>query len=280
MKTNRFVQVLQDMRAEHTACASVNILNYNTARAVIHAAQAAARPIILQPSTGTVRRYGVDEMFRMVDGLRRGADVTVVLHLDHCRDVSLAKACIEAGWDSVMMDYSALSLERNILLTREMADYAHQWGVAVEGEVGIISGVEDDINQPASMSASFEDTVAFIEQTGVDAIAPAIGTAHGVYRGVPQLNYTLMRQLSVQPVPVVVHGGTGLPKEDFQALIALGAAKINLSTVLKQLYLSEMRIQLQNAEVTPIDLDLNVETTITASIERYIRLFAGEDVTL
>ena len=110
MNGNLFVRVLRRARESSTACASINILNYNTARAVIHAAERAGRPVILQPSVGTVRRYGVSEMFRMIDGLRSAASVPVALHLDHCRDEELARACADAGWDAVMMDYSALPL--------------------------------------------------------------------------------------------------------------------------------------------------------------------------
>ena len=176
MNGNLFVRVLRRARESSTACASINILNYDTARAVIHAAERAGRPVILQPSVGTVRRYGVSEMFRMIDGLRSAASVPVALHLDHCRDEELARACADAGWDAVMMDYSALPLEENIRKTREMAAYAHPRGVAVEGEVGVILGVEEEVSSKTASAASYEDTLAFIEGAGVDAIAPSIGT--------------------------------------------------------------------------------------------------------
>lgn len=266
MNGNLFVRVLRRARESSTACASINILNYNTARAVIHAAERAGRPVILQPSVGTVRRYGVSEMFRMIDGLRSAASVPVALHLDHCRDEELARACADAGWDAVMMDYSALPLEENIRKTREMAAYAHPRGVAVEGEVGVILGVEEEVSSKTASAASYEDTLAFIEGAGVDAIAPSIGTAHGLYTG--------------EPVPIVIHGGTGLPAADFRRLIALGAAKINLSTALKQVYLGESRRQLENPDVAPVAFDEAVENAASLLMEKFIRLFAGEDVEL
>ena len=142
---NLFVSVLLDAKAEKKAAASINILNYNTAKAVMDAAERAGRDVIVQPSTGTVRRYGVEQMFAMLDGLRKGRSVRVAIHLDHCTDTALAKACVDAGWDSVMMDFSALPMEENIEKTRAMVEYAHARQVAVEGEVGVISGVEDDI---------------------------------------------------------------------------------------------------------------------------------------
>jgi len=280
MKDNRFMQILLDAKATKTASASINILNYNTARAVIHAAERAGRGVILQPSTGTVRRYGVKEMFRMLDGLRQGASVPVALHLDHCTDSELAKACIDAGWDSVMMDFSARSMEENVALTGEIVRYAHERGVAVEGEVGVISGVEEEISHDTAHPATYEDTVAFIEASGVDAIAPSIGTAHGVYTGTPVLNYGLVERVGKLETPLVVHGGTGLSPEAFHKLIALGAAKVNISTALKQVYLGESRRQLENPKINPIDFDRSVELAATDLIEKHIRLFAGEDIAL
>ena len=280
MKDNRFMQILLNAKATKTASASINILNYNTARAVIHAAERAGRGVILQPSTGTVRRYGVKEMFRMLDGLRQEAAVPVALHLDHCTDSELAKACIDAGWDSVMMDFSARSMEENIALTGEIVRYAHERGVAVEGEVGVISGVEEEISHDTAHPATYEDTVAFIEASGVDAIAPSIGTAHGVYTGTPVLNYELVERVGKLETPLVVHGGTGLSPEAFHKLIALGAAKVNISTALKQIYLGESRRQLENPKINPIDFDRAVELAATDLIEKHIRLFAGEDIVL
>ena len=280
MKDNRFMQILLDAKATHTASASINILNYNTARAVIHAAERAGRAVILQPSTGTVRRYGVKEMFRMLDGLRQGASVSVAIHLDHCTDCELAKACIDAGWDSVMMDFSARSMEENVALTGEIVRYAHERGVAVEGEVGVISGVEDNISHETAHAATYEDTVAFIEASGVDAIAPSIGTAHGVYVGTPVLNYELVERIGKLETPLVVHGGTGLAPEAFHKLIALGAAKVNISTALKQVYLGESRRQLENPKISPVDFDRAVELAATDLMEKHIRLFAGENIEL
>ena len=277
MKGNVFVRILQEAKQTGTACAAINVLNYTTARAVICAAQRAKRPVILQPSSGTVRRYGIAETFRMLDGLRRGKETSVAIHLDHCTDVELATGCIDAGWDSVMMDFSARSLEENIALTRQAVDYAHRKGVAVEGEVGVIAGVEDEIAHETANPASYQETLAFLQAARVDAIAPAIGTAHGVYQGRPQLNFQLVEQ---QETAVVIHGGTGLPPQDFQRLIRLGAAKINISTALKQVYMQSSRQAIEIEGITPIAYDKQVEEACSAAMEQYIRLFAGEEVVL
>ncbi|MCL2694734.1 MAG: class II fructose-bisphosphate aldolase [Clostridiales bacterium] len=274
MKNNLFCRILADAQKSSSAVAAINILNHLTVCAVVKAAEQAGRPVILQPSVGTVRRYGVEALYHMINVSKRNARVPVALHLDHCMDIALAKACIRTGWDSVMVDFSALPFEENVARTREVVLYAHRYGVAVEGEIGIIAGVEDGIVQDAACPASFVETVAYVEQTGIDAVAPAIGTAHGLYTGIPKLNFTLVRELGRRYVPVVVHGGTGLPKEGFLKLIQCGAAKINISTALKQVYLGAARKALAEESIAPLTFDQAVEAACMSAMEAFIRLFA------
>jgi fructose-bisphosphate aldolase class II len=277
---NLFLKSIKQAAGEKTAIAAINILNYNTARAVILAAERAGRPVILQPSAGTVRRYGVNELFRMAGGLRQEARVPVILHLDHCKDEALTMACVDAGWDSVMVDYSALPIEENVTLSRRMVEYAHAKNVAVEGEIGVIAGVEDDISHDAAVFASYDEVIDYVRRSGVDAVAPAIGTAHGVYKGTPVINFDLVSRLTSDGYSVVVHGGTGLSEGTFLQLVSLGVGKINISTALKHFYLDSIRKEAANKNVSPIDFDLAVENTCSLRIEPFIRLFAGEDVKL
>lgn len=277
-KENLFCRVLREAKRSGTAVAAINILNDITARAAVEAATRASRPIILQPSVATVKKYGVKQMAGIVNNIRSEASVPVVLHLDHCRDEELAKECIKAGWDSVMMDYSAKPFDMNVQLTSYMVGFAHKYGVAVEGEIGVIQGVEDDISHSVSSPASLEDTLEFVRMTGVDAVAPAIGTAHGLYKGRPELNFDLVEKLGVEHIPVVVHGGTGLSKENFQQLIRCGAAKINISTALKCTYLDSAREALKKEDISPNEFDRLVQDACSAMIEAFVRLFANEEV--
>jgi len=279
MTDNLFLEILRESKRAHTGTAAINILNYATTRAIIEAAERANRDVILQPSSPTVKSYGVKPVFDMVQLLRKNARVRVALHLDHCRDIELALACVDAGWDAVMMDFSALPLSENIEKTGAVARYAHARGAAVEGEIGVISGVEDDIASATGCAATYDDTAAFIEASGIDAIAPAIGTAHGVYKNAPKLNFELVEQLGRLDIPLVVHGGTGLSEETFRRLIRLGAAKINISTALKNVYLDTSR-ELLKAEISPVKFDLAVYEACRDEMEQYIRLFGGEDVKL
>lgn len=274
-KQRNFCKVLRDAHKAGTAIAAINILNYDTTRAVVRAAERVCCPVILQPSMGTVKRFGVKEMASIVNTLRREATVPVILHLDHCTDENLARSCILNGWDSVMVDYSDLSFDENVRFTRRITDFAHINGVAVEGEIGIIAGVEDEVIHSHSCLATLEDTKSYIEKTGIDAVAPAIGTAHGEYSGPPILNYELVSQLSARDVIVVVHGGTGLPEEDFRNLIHAGASKINISTALKQNYLAATKQALEK-KCTPIEMDQMVEQICSQEMEQYMRIFAGE----
>ena len=277
---NLFTTILTQARSTKTAAAAINTLNHLTTIAIVRAAERAERDIILQPSTGTVLAYGIDGMLGMVDAVRKGASVRVSLHLDHCRDEALARACVDAGWDSVMVDYSALPYEENAAKTRAMVTYAHARGVTVEGEIGVIAGVEDDIHSEHAAPATFEDTMNFVSYTGIDAVAPAIGTAHGVYKTEPKLNFDLVERFGAVDVPLVVHGGTGLAADVFLRLIRLGAAKINISTALKKAYLGACRTHLAQEKIAPVDFDLAVRKDCEDEMYRYIALFGRKADTL
>lgn len=273
---NLFTSILTQARSTKTAAAAINTLNHLTTIAIVRAAERAERDVILQPSTGTVLAYGIEGMLGMINAVRKGTCVRASLHLDHCRDEQLARACVDAGWDSVMVDYSALPYEQNAEKTRAMVLYAHSRGVTVEGEIGVIAGVEDDIHSEYSAPATFEDTMRFVADTGIDAVAPAIGTAHGVYKTEPKLNFELVEQFGKADVPLVVHGGTGLSAEVFSRLIHLGAAKINISTALKKAYLGACKMKLTGEKLAPVDFDMAVCKDCESEMFRFIALFGGK----
>jgi fructose-bisphosphate aldolase class II len=277
---NLFTAILNAAKATHTAAAAINTINHSTTIAIVRAAERAGRDVIIQPSTGTVTAYGVQGMLDMINAARNGAGVRVSLHLDHCRDEALARSCVDAGWDSVMVDYSALPYEENVEKTRAMVEYAHARNVTVEGEIGVIAGVEDDIQSEHSTLATFEDTMRFVSETGIDAVAPAIGTAHGFYKTAPKLNFDLVERFGGESIPLVVHGGTGLTADVFLRLIRLGAAKINISTALKKIYLGSSRELLKDEKAAPVEFDTAVRKACEDEMYRYIALFGGVEKTL
>ena len=274
---NKFIEVLKKAEMEGIAVGAVNIFNYLTADAAVEAAQQLGVNLIIQTSAGTVEHFGAKKLYAMIDGIRKDADIEVAIHLDHCRDRELGKACVDAGWDSIMMDFSHLPFEENVAATREMAQYAHKYNVAIEGEIGVIFGVEENVASNEAVGAGFEETLEFIERSGIDAVAPAIGTAHGVYKGVPKLNFELVERLGKEiDIPIVIHGGSGLSAENFIKLIQLGGRKINISTIVKNAYLGEVkRLSTSEEKIAPIPFDQKVKEAVTEEIKKHLAVFSG-----
>lgn len=276
MTNNRFLKVLKEAEEKKIAVGAVNIFNYLTADAAVAAAKELGVNVILQTSAGTVEHFGAGKLFAMIDAVRKDAGITVSLHLDHCRSIELGKTCVDAGWDSVMMDFSHLPLEENIANTKEVADYAHAKGVAIEGEIGVISGVEEEITAAEEVKAGLEETIEFIKGSEVDAIAPAIGTAHGVYHGVPKLDFDLVEQLGKADTPIVIHGGSGLSAETFIKLIKLGGRKVNISTVVKNAYLDTIKeIAEADEKLAPIPFDTKVKEAVKEVVKKHLAVFSG-----
>ena len=276
MKNNRFMKVINDADQKGIAVGAVNIVNYLTADAAVQAAKELGVNLIIQTSAGTVEHFGADKLFAMVDAVRKDAGITVALHLDHCRKTELGKACVDAGWDAVMMDFSHLPLEENIARTKEVADYAHERGVAIEGEIGVIKGVEEEIVASDEIKAGYDETVEFIKGSDIDVVAPAIGTAHGVYKGVPKLDFDLVEKLGKDDTPIVIHGGSGLSAETFAKLIALGGRKVNISTVVKNAYLDTTKALVESGEkLAPIPFDTKVFEAVKDVIKKHLAVFSG-----
>ena len=277
------LRMLQEATAKGYAVGAYNILNELTARAVVKACEEMRAPVILQTSTATVKQIGINDIIGFLKSIADNADIPVSVHLDHCKDMDLCRACIDAGWPSIMIDASHLPLDENIAKTQEIVKYAASRGVSVEGELGAISGVEDEISVSENEShlASLKDSIAFTEQTGVDLFAPAIGTAHGMYKGEPKLDFERFDEIkkAVAP-PLVVHGGTGLLPEVFKKLIGLGASKINISTALKIAYLDGIKeFMAENpGNSNPLKLDAFIENRIREMTKEHNEIFGAKDV--
>jgi len=283
MAENRrsFLEELQEAKGHSYAVGAFNIFNHLSARAVISAAEELGLPVILQTSVVTVREFGTSSLGAMLRQLADEASVNVLIHLDHCQDVELAKACVDAGWDAVMYDGSRLSIEENIAGCREVVEYAHRKGVQVEGELGRIVGVEDAVKVSAEDAslAGLEESIRFVRESGIDAFAPAIGTAHGVYKGTPRINFDLVAQLKdAVSTPVVIHGGTGLSEETFRRLIRSGGAKVNVSTAIKHAYLDTCRDYFKDApeKPDPIGFDRVLSHAIKTTARNHMVIFSKD----
>jgi len=240
MPIQNMTQMLKDARDGGYAVGAFNVVDYTSMRAVVDAAVECTAPVIVQTSVKTVKLWGEAAMISWFRTIAADAPVPVAIHLDHCRDVAFVGRCIDAGWTSVMFDGSQLPYDENLAATRSCVERAHAAGASVEAELGRIVGVEDDIAVPGDEAhlADPDEAVAFCEGLGLDCFAPAIGTAHGVYKGEPRIAYDRLEEIATRTgLPLALHGGTGLSDEVFAKCIALGCAKVNISTQLKHAFI-------------------------------------------
>ena len=229
---------------------AINVVNDLTLESVLAGAVEARSPVIVQTSVKTVRSIGSRVFFAMWEAMTANIAVPVSLHLDHCPDRAVITECLAAGWNSVLFDASQLPVEENLRQTIEVVAEAREYGAHVEGEIESITGVEDGVGSDAeSARQTLEVSLDFIRRTGVDVFAPAIGNAHGVYRRAPVLDFQRVTDIVVaEPIPIALHGGSGMTDDQFHDLIARGCAKVNISTALKMTYMQSTLRELKAAE--------------------------------
>jgi ketose-bisphosphate aldolase len=228
-------EILQRAFRDRYGVAAINIVNDLTLEAVLDAAEELGAPLIVQTSVKTVKMEGADVLFGMWAELASKVTVPVALHLDHCPDRAVISECLAKGWNSVLFDASKLTVEENRRQCIEVVAEARRYGAAVEGEIEGIKGVEDGIGSDADSTVQALDVALdFIRSTGIDCFAPAIGNAHGMYKTAPHLdNQRVSDIVAAEPIPIALHGGTGMKPEQFSDLISRGCAKVNISTALK-----------------------------------------------
>ncbi|MHB1628104.1 MAG: class II fructose-bisphosphate aldolase [Bacilli bacterium] len=236
-------------QARHDGYAVVGFAAYNleTVKAAIDVAESLRAPIMIQTTPSTLAYAGIAYMASMVRIRAERATIPVALHLDHGNSLELVQECIAQGFTSVMIDGSGLPYEENVLLTRSVVNAAHAAGVAVEAELGQIGGVEDDLSVDEALArhVDFVQVQDFVQRTGIDAFAPAVGTAHGMYKTEPTVDLLLLERIGqVIAKPLVLHGASGLPDKIVRTAIQTGVAKINIATELKVQFASALRAYL------------------------------------
>jgi len=229
-------EILQDAHKKGYAVGAFNVVNMEMMQAVIAAAEAEKAPVLVQTTEGALKYSGIAMLSAMIRFAATEAKVPVAFHLDHGTTFEVAIQCIRNGWTSVMIDGSHHSLEENIALTKSVVDVAHACGVSVEAELGRLGGVEDNIvvDEKDAMYTNPAEAKQFVDETNVDYLAIAIGTAHGKYSGIPKLDFerldTIKKMLNI---PIVLHGASGVAEEDIKKAISLGVNKINIDTDLR-----------------------------------------------
>lgn len=229
-------EMLNKAKEEKYAVGQFNLNNLEFTQAILQAAEEEKSPVILGVSEGAARYMGGFKfVVAMVKALMEEYEVTVpvAIHLDHGSSFEMCAKAIQAGFTSVMIDGSHHPLEQNIALTKKVVELAHIHGVSVEAELGRIGGQEDDliVEDAEAAYAIPEECDQLVRETGVDCFAPALGSVHGPYKGEPNLGFDRMEEvMNLTGVPLVLHGGTGIPTKDIQRAISLGTAKINVNT--------------------------------------------------
>jgi len=277
-------EMLLKATKEKYSVGAFNISNIIQMEAVVEAAIEKKAPLIIQVSVTPSKFLKPKVVAAVYRTLAKSAPIPICLHLDHCTDVDFCRTCADAGYTNIMIDASKQVYEENIRQTKEVADYCHRVGdISVEGELGTVSGVEDQVKVAENEAAlcNPETAVSFVEETGIDILAPAIGTAHGIYKTPnPKLDFDRLEKIfnlfnAEEPrVPLVIHGGTGLKPEVVKKLVALGGSKFNVSTDLKHVLIDSTfeYISANREEYNPGKIDKAAKEAIIKRINYWIEL--------
>ncbi len=243
---------------ERWALGAFNTSNLEVTQAIAWALRDARAPGIIQTSEGALQYAGLTTLRDIIRDVAARVSVPVVLHLDHGKSFETAVQCIQAGFGSVMIDGSLLPLLENIALTKRVVELAHARGVWVEGEVGILQGKEG--LREGSLTFSEEgltdprEAADFVEQTGVDALAVSVGTAHGAFRGREEIRFERLEAIhAAVPIPLVLHGASGIPDGALRRAVELGVAKVNIDTELREAFHEALTSHREETEGHSID---------------------------
>ncbi|WP_129689596.1 tagatose-bisphosphate aldolase subunit GatY [Gottfriedia acidiceleris] len=236
--------ILLEAQSKGYAVPAFNIHNLETMKTVLETAQELRSPVLIAATPSTVSYMGEEFLISMMEAAKKRYDIPICFHLDHHEKVVDIKALIDSGIHSVMIDASHHDFEENIRIVREVVDYASSFGVAVEAELGRLSGVEDDleVDEKDQIYTNPAQAKEFVSRTGIDSLAVAIGTAHGLYKGEPKLDIERLSAIQREvDIPLVLHGASGLPDELVQKTIKSGICKVNIATELKIAFANGLR---------------------------------------
>jgi len=213
--------------------------NAETIQAILKAAEKEQAPIMIQIGQKVIQNIGLKPMKSLVNELAKNYTIPIAIHLDHSRKYSQTLEAIQLGFQSVMFDGSSLSFEENVSITKKVAEISKALDIGCEGEIGKIGGTEDDISvdEKDALITTVEEALAFVKATDVDYLAISIGTAHGLYKEKPNLQFNRLKEISNAIFrPIVLHGGSDIPDEQIKRAISLGVSKINVDTELRQAF--------------------------------------------
>lgn len=250
---------------EKYAIGAYNVNNMELLQAIVEAGEEMRAPLILQVSAGARKYANQEYLIKLVEAALNTSTIPIALHLDHGEDFEICKACVDGGFSSVMVDGSKFSFEENIALTKQVVDYAHAKGVSVEAELGKLAGIEDNISvtEADAIYTNPKQAKEFIDRTGCDSLAVAIGTSHGAYKfkGEPKLDFDRLKEIKEavgEFYPLVLHGSSSVPKELVDMCNQFGAQIPNAQGVPEHMF--ETARQMGIAKIN-IDTDLRLAMT-------------------
>jgi fructose-bisphosphate aldolase class II len=274
--------MLNKARENNYAVPQLNINNLEWAKYILEECEENKSPVILGVSEGAAKYMGgFRTVYNLVCGLVYDLNITVpvAVHLDHAKSVDSCKRAIDAGFTSVMIDASSYPIEENIKITKEVVDYAHLKNVTVEAEIGHVGGIEDNVIANI-LYARLEDCIRLVSETNIDSLAPALGSAHGFYKGAAKIDLERLKNIKDNiAVPLVLHGGTGIDDATISNCIKNGVSKININTELQATWAQAVRKFLNNDAVVydPRKIIGSGESSLKTSALEKISLFKSNN---
>ncbi|SHE76237.1 tagatose bisphosphate family class II aldolase [Clostridium fallax] len=229
-------EMLLKAQRDGYAVPAFNIHNLETVQVVVETAAEMGSPVILAGTPSTIKYAGADYLVSIAEVAAKKYNIPIAIHLDHFEDVEQIKKYIDAGFKSAMIDASHLNFEENIKIVKSVVDYAHMFDTTVEAELGQLGGIEDDkvVDDKDALYTNPKSAKEFVERTNIDSLAVAIGTAHGLYKGEPKLDFDRLKEIrQLVEVPLVLHGASDVPDELVKKAISFGICKVNVATDLK-----------------------------------------------
>ena len=277
MALAKLSELLSSVKDNSYAIGSFNVSNMEMAMGAIKAAEKMQAPIIIQIAEGRLRYSPLEILGPIMMAAAKNTTVPIAVHLDHGGTMETIKLALELGFTSVMFDGSKYPLEENIARTKEVIALAKSYGADVEAEIGRVGGAEGDYKAVDIALTSVEEAKCFAEETKVDALAVAIGTAHGNYKETPKLRIDRLKEIASEvSCPLVLHGGTGLSKEQFAKCIDLGVKKVNIGTEIKRSFMDTFtNLHLQDKEAYDfVNIPQKAKEAVANTVEQNLRFFA------
>ncbi|TKJ40120.1 fructose-1,6-bisphosphate aldolase, class II [candidate division LCP-89 bacterium B3_LCP] len=263
-------EMYQDAVANRYAIGQFNVSNLEFVQAVLEAAEEMNSPAIIAASSSAIKYAGLENLVAIVRTAVGNLDVPIALHLDHGADVEIVRQCVDAGFTSVMIDGSQHPLEENIHLTQEVVDYAHMFNVTVEAELGRLSGMEDEVKVEAKDSCYTDpdEAVKFVQESGCDALAIAVGTSHGAhkFKGEAKLDFDRIETIKqMTGIPLVLHGASGVPEDLISKISQYGGDIPGAKGVPDEAY-----HQAIDRGINKINIDTDLRLAFTAAIRELL----------